>query len=97
MEVLVELSTSPPPVHTAEATAAAAAGAAGSDDAGVAVKWTPRAVAHFVMVLAKSQQQQQQQVEGPAWGVPVVVPETKLQQQHFDTGEADRGTEGLRD
>lgn len=96
MEVLVEISTAPPAGHTAAAEAAAAADASADTE----VKWTPRAVAHFVMVLARPQQQQpqpqqqqqqqqkqpQQQQQAPAWGVPVVLPSTPLEQQHFDTG-----------
>jgi len=92
MEVLVELSTAGGGDTDSSTTAAAAAAAGGEGQ----VQWVPRAVAHFVMVLAKSQQQpqppgqpgqQQQQVEGPAWGVPAVVPSTQLEQQHYDTGE----------
>jgi hypothetical protein len=124
MEVLVELSTAathPQCAWERRGAAAAAAAAAGGaqqpqqqpqqQQCGVQedVRWVPRAVAHFVMVLAKSsqpppegglqqqrqqqqqqrrqQQQQQQQREGPAWGVPAVLPTTALEQQHFDTGE----------
>jgi hypothetical protein len=43
-------------------------------------------VAHFVMVLSRSQAGEAAGVQGPAWGVPAVLPGTPLEQQHFDTG-----------
>jgi hypothetical protein len=87
MEVLVELSTAPPHSH-----APSSCSSSDQQQQQGEVQWTPRAVAHFVMVLAKSQQQQQQQQvspgdSGPAWSVPTLVPTTPLEQQHFDAGE----------
>eukprot|EP00879_Flechtneria_rotunda_P006325 GHRR01006648.1.p1 GENE.GHRR01006648.1~~GHRR01006648.1.p1 ORF type:complete len:358 (+),score=106.75 GHRR01006648.1:111-1184(+) len=84
MEVLLELSTAtPPPKGKATGAANSNTGGSSQQAAELQMRWAPRALAHFVMVLRPRQDAPLSTVG--LGHVPKVVPSTAQEQQHYDT------------